>query len=183
MNQMTRRNFLKVMTVVAASSVGVLAYDRLVLDRTIDFETEPGTLDTDTIDILTAYAMVILAPYPVSDSNHYARYFSYRAQNTNNDRGLYIESATIINTQAEQTFGRPYLQLGDADQRTIAVRLLQTHHHPIRITRKDQVMHLLTGHIVRYYMHTDAYYIFHQDGYPGTPRGLENYRQPPQTTI
>lgn len=151
-------------------------------------DTPPGPLDADALAALTAAAHALL-PAGVQISRYEAQ-FRWRAANRAGYRALYERFVAALDRAARSA---GHARFGAADlaaQQAILARLTRARlavrtRDPLgalRLALFDREWLVFDRHILRdllaLFAQTDAWLLAGYPSHPGTPRGLDTYRQP-----
>jgi hypothetical protein len=175
---------------VAAACAGYLgpfraAYHWLKNPDLLDAPT--GSLSDQAVRILLA-ATETLVGYPV-EKDHYADFFRWHSENLNGYRALYERFAAMVSRTARQSSGCDFAECEDAVRKRIldaayrvrARGMLAKLRARVFEHNVDRDWELFDSYIARpvvgLFANTDAWRLSGYDAWPGTPRGLEKYRQ------
>jgi hypothetical protein len=134
----------------------------------------------------TATARLVDTPVELS---HYTRYFQWRAENLPGYRDIYERFAQTLDAAAKRASHTGFVECPAAVQ----LRVLQdttTNRGPIGALIRgmfDRTPLLFHKYIVReiltLFVRTDAWVLLGYEAWPGRPRGLERYTQPPEAPV
>jgi hypothetical protein len=145
--------------------------------------TPPGPLSRGALEVLEA-ATGTLVDMSV-DLARYSVFFTWRAANLPGYRDLYERFAAVLNDGARSATGRRFVECDVGTRR----RLLQNVqldsrgvHAAVRVVTDRQWLRFeqyIVRQVLELFARTDAWVLLGYEAWPGTPRGLSAYRQPP----
>jgi hypothetical protein len=197
---LSRRRFLKLAVGVAVGAIAVLLaaryakarlraplralYARLRSPRLEDAPT--GPLSAEALNTLLA-ATAALAGVPVQLA-HYEDFFRWRAEHLRGYKNLYEQFAAGLARRAKRSIGCEFLACHrQMQQKVLAerprLRSGDTGWHSVRVAVLEREWLRFDRYIVHdilvLFLRTDAWTALGYEAWPGTPRGLERYRQAP----
>ncbi len=189
----SRRRFLKIFLVATGSAA--VAYAGFLRPlrggwRWLAFPvlelTPTGPLNEKALSALLATTEALI-DYPI-EKDHYADFLRWRSENLRGHKALYERFAATVNRLANRSSGCEFTECEKAVRRKILetafrVRAATSRLDRLRIGLLERDWWLFDLHIVRpitsLFARTDAWRLVGYDSWPGTPRGLERYTQPP----
>ena len=188
----SRRNLLKILLVTAGGAVAVAAgfrrplrdvYHRFVVP-VLD-ETPTGSLSDQTLKTLLATTEAFIG-YPV-ESRHYEDFFRWHSETLPGYKTLYERFTETVDRSARRSSGCGFAECESATRRKILEPAFQVHRarrlDKVRLGVFEREWRLIDLHIFQpitaLFANTDAWRLVGYDAWPGTPRGLERYTQPP----
>jgi len=146
--------------------------------------TAPGALSAGTLQTLEAVT-VTLVDTPV-EMSHYVGYFQWRAGNIAGYRDLYEECARGLDEAASRAAGLSFSRcdrdvrlriLGRVDLSRSGIRTVAMNLYDRSWIRFEQYV---VREILALFVRTDGWVLLGYETWPGTPRGLDSYTQPPR---
>ncbi|MBD3883726.1 hypothetical protein IFO70_18340 [Phormidium tenue FACHB-886] len=147
----------------------------------------PGALDAQASRVLRATTEAVLAGVPVRDMKHYDDYFLWRAQHLPGYMKLYKEFAAAADQEAQNITKKNFVE-SDLDTRKKILDKAAKEHDPgtvdkLRIVTFGSNWALYNKYIVseilQTFAKTDAYIALGHRAWPGSVRGLSEYKQIP----
>jgi hypothetical protein len=192
----SRRSFLKiVLAVVGASAVGAVLIERWkvgflsslqalhhgLVDPVIK-KAPTGVLSEQALKALLAVTQT-LVDSPV-ETSHYVEFFQWRSQNLQGYKDVYEQFAFTVNHAAKQSVNQEF-----SDSETgVRLRILQKTRLAGRINRIQMGLFerdwlrfekYIVREILEVFNRTDAWILLGYESWPGTARGLVEYREVP----
>ncbi len=147
-----------------------------------------GTLAAPTLQSLLAVTETLAATALALD--HYERYFQWRAANLPGYNALYEQFVTALNRLAQQRARIAFVDCDVAVRRQLLAKVFTVRARSrgqfgrLQSALFDREWLLFDQFIVReifqLFVKTSAWVVLGYESWPGTPRGLEHYRQAPQ---
>lgn len=197
----TRRAFLAFLATVAPAGglvyftkgrmrrAALDAQDLLDLDDLHVVSGETGALAPSTMEALWATAEAVIGQ-PVERS-HYERFFAWHARELPGYAALYREFEGALAADRSAHGGRPFAACDFVERRATIDRVVPIvdfdrlsyrarffFSHGVRLSFAFQ-KHVLSE-ILGLFGNTDAWVLVGYESWPGTPEGLERYRDPPR---
>ena len=196
----SRRGFLRLSVVVAGSAVTALMaaqsaktwllapfhalYQQLLSPNLEDAPT--GPLSAQALSrLLEATRAVTGVPVQIS---HYEDFFRWRAENLRGYKALYEQFAEALEHRARRSVGCDFVDCSRQMQQKILEQVPQIRDSSprwdkVRVSIIERNWLLFDRYIVRdillLFSKTDAWILLGYEAWPGTPRGLDRYRQAP----
>lgn len=196
----TRRRFL---TVLSAAAGGIVATSlgfrwlkgriHLGLGGRVHRLTDPDLDDTPTgiiseqaVDTLRAATQAFIG-YPI-ETEHYTDFFRWHADTLRGYKTLYERCAALLNRLARERQGLAYVECDAMWRRKILEPVFQIRRtygflERLRSGLVERDWRRFDLYIFRpvtvLFANTDAWRLVGYHGWPGTPRGLQRYTQPP----
>ncbi len=189
---LSRRQFLSALVGVTAAAVSLgapVVYQTLQRARRIPLpEAPPGPLPADTATVLRALVEALFIAHPV-DTERYLRYYGFHAEKIPGYRQVYIQFAQELEWAARWLYRRPFVECSKLERRQVLRpwwSLPQSRQDEIitaifQGTAWMQHAQYVLRETLQLFMNTDAWIMVGYEAWPGMPRGLETYRQPPAT--
>lgn len=187
----SRRVFLKILAVIAAFiPVSYLALKRLSpvqnlyikLTSPVMKESSTGSLDPQTLKTLLL-ATEALVETPI-EKRHYEDFFLWRSENLRGYKNLHEQLVAYLDRSAKQSNKRNYADCDTATQKKILESIRSaTSFDKLRmgILKDDWLLFekYFFSEILLLFAMTDAWVSIGYETWPGKPRGLSKYTQPP----
>lgn len=187
---LSRRQFLSALVGVTAAAVSLgppVIYQMFQRARRIPLpEAPPGPLPDDTAAVLRALVEALFIAHPV-DIERYLRYYSFHAEKIPGYRQVYTQFAKELEWTARWIYRRSFVECSKPERRQVLQpwwSLPQSRQDEItaaifRGTVWMQNSQYVLRETLQLFMNTDAWIIVGYEAWPGMPRGLEVYLQPP----
>jgi hypothetical protein len=197
---LTRRRFLSLSVVIAggaatalmtAQSVKtwLLAPFRALYHQLLSPSLEDAPTGTPSARALNALLGTTraLAGVPVQIA-HYEDFFRWRAENLRGYKAIYEQFAEALDDRARRSVGYDFVDCSRETQQEILEKVPQIHSantrwDRVRVSVLERNWLLFERYIVRdilaLFYKTDAWTLLGYEAWPGTPRGLDRYTQPP----
>lgn len=201
-NRLSRRQFLAAGVAVTGAVLGVSlamqgrktwwlaparwGYHRLTQIPMLPTAT-PAPLDMPVQETLAAATKALLE-VPV-EIKHYIEYFDWHAENLPGYRRLYVKFHKAVEKASYERCGQAFSRCDAASQRALLERefldrLPQSHTDRLWEATANRSWTLLVDRylfreILELFARTDVWQLLGYQGWPGIPRGLDNYRRPP----
>jgi len=191
--RLSRREFLVALAGATAAAAGLglpVVYQYVNQTRQLSLpDVPPGRLDTASLRTLRAATEAIFIAYPV-DLDRYTAFFTFHAENIAGYAAIYTGFTQELDRSARWSYRRSFANCSIADRRGVLAawfdipetreeRLLASATRGITWMRFSQYV---VTEILTLFMNTDAWIMVGYEAWPGMPRGLDTYRQPPQPT-
>lgn len=196
----SRRKFLKLLAAAVAGGTGGYGTIQYLGSRFPDrvwalnnwltspaLEDDPtGPVDNRVVQTLLAAVQALVDAPP--DTSHYQDFFRWRSQNLPGYKRLYEQFTTTANEAARNSAGCDFADCQPAKRYEILKKAFQVRAATGRLERIragifDRDWVLFDRYIVReifsLFARTNALVLLGYEAWPGTPRGLDGYRQPP----
>jgi hypothetical protein len=194
----SRRKFLTMLVVVAGGTTfgGMIVrrwrawclapaqalYARLAYPEIKD--APPGRLDIPVLQALVATTEALVGT-PV-ETSHYEDFFRWHSEHLRGYKSLYEQFTAVLNHGAEQA-GRPdFARCDMATRRQILDKFPLARQGEFGkllrgVFQKDgrRFEYYIVREILELFNRTDAWIVLGYESWPGTPRGLDKYTQPP----
>lgn len=186
-DRMSRRQLLILVAGVTAGAAGIgvpVIWNFVNQVRDLPLPSEhTGYLREDTQRTMIALTEAMFRDYPV-ELSLYEQYFTFHAEHIPGYRDLYDQFRVDMDRVAKQSYGLAFADCKIAPRRDVIAPWFFV---PMsRVERVESAVmngmpwltysHRIFREILILFMHTDAWLAAGYDSYPGTPRGLENYK-------
>jgi hypothetical protein len=152
-----------------------------------------GELTPQTLKTLRATTAAILQDRP-SGMSHYEDFFRWRAEHVQGYNQLYDTFAATLDKLTKKASNRAFIDVDVAQQRQILDQAISVHPsrlpyqlETLRVTLFEKDQWFFDEYIIRQifqvYARTDALILVGYESWRSQPRGLENYRKPPNEVI
>jgi hypothetical protein len=148
--------------------------------------TAPGPLAADQVQTLLAAAAAIIGE-PLR-AEHYAAFFRWRAEHLPGHRTLYQRFCRTLDRAARRAAGRPFAACSTATRRALVEPALRAGVPPRagqaprdRVDDRAWILYHrhIAAEVLALFAATDAWLLLGYSAWPGTPRGLDRYRERP----
>ena len=187
--RLSRRRFLLWTAGAAAGAAGIgvpVAMHYATQIRDLPLPTDTTRSMTATTHATMAALIEAIFPDEPIDVDRYMQYLEIRADNVPGYGDLYAQFQADVDRLAEQAHDMPFAETPITARRDIispwfTIPQSRTERATTVLTNGVPWLtysHRIFAEILTIYMRTDAWVAIGYDSYPGTPRGLDNYKLP-----